>query len=143
MDKRNKKIVYDRTDRPKHKRIINIFPTVQADFTAIPFKDEVFEMVVFDPPHLHSLGHNSWCAKKYGKLSDNWKSLLLKGFVECFRVLKINSTLIFKWNDTDEPVSKILSLTPQKPLFGHKSGKNSKTHWISFMKTETDLSFLR
>ena len=30
--------------------------------------------------------------------------------------------------------SEILKLTSQKPLFGHKSGKRSKTHWITFMK---------
>jgi hypothetical protein len=30
--------------------------------------------------------------------------------------------------------SEILKLTDEKPLFGHKSGKQSKTHWITFMK---------
>ena len=26
-------------------------------------------------------------------------------------------------------------LTPEKPLFGHKTGKLSKTHWVAFLKT--------
>jgi len=32
------------------------------------------------------------------------------------------------------PVSEILALTPVPPLFGHKSGKWSRTHWIVFYK---------
>ena len=42
--------------------------------------------------------------------------------------------LIFKWNETDIKVSEILKLTNEKPIFGHKSGKRSNTHWICFMK---------
>ena len=30
--------------------------------------------------------------------------------------------------------SEILKLTEEKPLFGHRSGKQSATHWIAFMK---------
>lgn len=36
--------------------------------------------------------------------------------------------------DTKELVSELLALTDQKPLFGHKSGRREKTHWITFMK---------
>ena len=32
------------------------------------------------------------------------------------------------------PVSEIIKLAPYSPLFGHKSGKLNKTHWIVFMK---------
>ena len=49
-------------------------------------------------------------------------------------VLEPNGVLIFKWNETDIKVSEILKLTDQKPVFGHKSGKLNKTHWICFMK---------
>lgn len=31
-------------------------------------------------------------------------------------------------------VGEVLKLTDQKPIFGHKSGKRSNTHWICFMK---------
>ncbi len=37
-------------------------------------------------------------------------------------------------NADEIPVSQILALTPEKPLFGHKSGKQQKTHWIAFLK---------
>lgn len=49
----------------------------------------LFYMVVFDPPHLKTLGEMSWMSKKYGKLPDDWQSLIRKGFEECMRVLKV------------------------------------------------------
>lgn len=73
--------------------------------------------------------------KKYGYLEQgNWQDTLRKGFKECFRVLKDGGFLIFKWNETDIPVSKILALTDHKPILGHRVGKLNKTHWILFMK---------
>ena len=53
-------------------------------------------------------------------------------------MLKLNGTLIFKWSDIDIKVNEILKLTDQKPLFGHKSGRLNKTHWICFMKDEVE-----
>lgn len=74
-------------------------------------------------------------AKKYGKLNrKTWRDDLRKGFAECFRVLKPDGVLIFKWNEYEIPVAEVLKLTPYTPLFGHKSGKAAKTHWLTFMK---------
>src|SRR4051812_35499881 len=55
-------------------RALNINPDVVADFTNMPFADESFYLVVFDPPHMTSLGQNSWMAKKYGRLIGGWES---------------------------------------------------------------------
>ncbi|WP_288384632.1 class I SAM-dependent methyltransferase [uncultured Acinetobacter sp.] len=115
-------------------RSLEVNPDVQMDFRDMPFDDETFHAVVFDPPHLIHAGNQSWLALKYGKLNENWKDDLAKGFSECFRVLKPNGMLIFKWNETQIKVSEILALTDQKPLFGHVSGKRANTHWIGFMK---------
>ena len=49
-------------------------------------------------------------------------------------MLKPNGTLIFKWNETEIKTSKILSLIPYKPLFGHTTGRQAKTIWMAFMK---------
>ncbi len=117
-------------------RNLEIKPDVIEDFTAMSWADGSFSLVVFDPPHLASLGETGWIAKKYGKLNNNWREMLRNGFSECFRVLKPNGTLIFKWNEYEIPVSQILALTPEKPLFGNRCGKTAKTHWIVFMKTE-------
>ena len=112
-------------------------PDIVGDFRNIPFDDDTFNLVVFDPPHLIHAGEKSWLAKKYGRLNpDTYKDDLKQGFSECFRVLKPNGVLVFKWNETDVPVSEIIKLAPYAPLFGNKSGKLNKTHWIVFMKNE-------
>jgi ubiquinone/menaquinone biosynthesis C-methylase UbiE len=82
-------------------------------------------------------GKESWLALKYGKLKENWREDIRKGFEECFRVLANGGVLIFKWNETQIKVSEILALTDQKPVFGHISGKRANTHWITFMKLDS------
>ena len=116
------------------KRELVVAPDVIADFTNLPFPDNRFPIVIFDPPHLVRNGKNSWMAKKYGTLEGDWREELRRGFTECFRVLEPLGTLIFKWNEGDIPVSQILELTPYKPLIGNKCGKTAKTHWIVFQK---------
>lgn len=48
-------------------RTITIQPDICADFTALPFPDESFAIVVFDPPHLKRNGRRSWLGLKYGR----------------------------------------------------------------------------
>jgi 23S rRNA G2069 N7-methylase RlmK/C1962 C5-methylase RlmI len=116
-------------------RTLTIDPDMLVDFTDMPFKDETFAMVVFDPPHLIRNGKNGWLAKKYGKLGEDWREEIRRGFAECFRVLKREGTLIFKWNEHEVPVSQILALTDERPVVGNKCGKASKTHWLVFLKS--------
>jgi SAM-dependent methyltransferase len=115
-------------------RMLTVDPDMIADFTALPFEDGRFAMVVFDPPHLLRAGPKGWQAKKYGKLTGDWREMLRRGFAECFRVLRAEGTLIFKWNEHEIPVSEILALTPEKPLVGQRCGKTAKTHWLVFLK---------
>ena len=112
-------------------RKLDIEPDIIGDFRNIPFDDNTFYMVVFDPPHLLEVGKNSWLAKKYGRLSENWPDDLKQGFSECMRVLKPYGTLVFKWNEQQIKLSEILEVTDYKPLFGNK---RSDTHWLVFMK---------
>lgn len=115
-------------------RLLVIDPDVLMDFRAMSFADNYFSLVVFDPPHLIQNGRSGWLAKKYGKLGNDWREDIRLGFAECFRVLKPDGTLIFKWNEHEVPVSQILALTDQKPLFGNRCGKTAKSHWLVFMK---------
>lgn len=115
-------------------RHLIIAPDSQADFTALPFGLGSFSLVVFDPPHLVRNGKRGWLAKKYGKLEGDWREDLKAGFAECFRVLKSGGTLVFKWNEFEIPVSQILALTTERPLFGNRCGRASKSHWIVFLK---------
>lgn len=116
-------------------RNLKVKPDMEMDFRDMPFNANSFKLVVFDPPHLARLGKSSWMAKKYGILNKSWQDDIRAGFSECFRVLKKDGILIFKWNETQITVSDILKLTNQKPLFGHISGKRANTHWMCFMKS--------
>lgn len=100
----------------------------------MPFADGSFKLVVFDPPHFNKLGKNSFTAQKYGRLFPTWETDLKQGFDECMRVLSDFGVLIFKWNEFQIPINDILDVFGADPLFGHKSGKASKTHWLCFMK---------
>lgn len=117
-----------------YERHLEIHPDVLCDFTNLPFKSNTFYLVVFDPPHLKNAGPQSWLALKYGCLDDNWPQMIHDGFSECMRVLRPNGTLVFKWSEVQIPLSKILKVIGKQPLFGHRSGKKSNTHWLCFMK---------
>ena len=114
-------------------RSFEVKPDVIADFRKMPYPDNSFKLVIFDPPHLTKAKTTGWQAIKYGVLTD-WRNTLREGFSECFRILEENGFLVFKWNEENVKVSQILDLTPYKPIIGHKSGKQSKTHWILFQK---------
>lgn len=113
-----------------------VHPDVMCDFTDLPFDDNKFALVVFDPPHLINVGENSWMFKKYGKLDKNWPKMLHDGFRECMRVLKPDGVLIFKWSEDQIPANDVWRAIGEKPLFGHHSGKKSQTFWGCFMKLE-------
>ena len=138
-------------------RHFEVKPDIVADFTNLPFENNRFSMVVYDPPHLlRNTGRSKFADLygslnekatptgyqqiKYGALYSDWRDMISKGFKECFRVLLPGGFLIFKWNETDIKVSEVLALTSERPVFGHKSGKQSKTHWICFMKNRIDIA---
>lgn len=114
----------------------DILPDIVCDFTRLPFDDESFSLVVFDPPHLTGAKETAWLVKKYGKLDENWPQMLHDGFQECMRVLKPDGVLIFKWSEYDLPAEKVWKAIGEKPLFGHHSGRKSRTFWGCFMKLE-------
>ena len=111
-----------------------VAPDVVADFTNMPFQDESFDLVVFDPPHLVKVAENAWTKKKYGKLPEQWQDLIHDGFWECMRVLRDRGTLVFKWSETQISTRDVINAIDKEPLFGHRSGKKMNTHWLCFMK---------
>lgn len=141
FDKKDKRVLFGdirvkETHLLTNGQTIHIEPDEVMDFRAIPYPDKTFKVVVFDPPHMLNLSEKSWMRKKYGVLDkETWQDDLTKGFAECFRVLKDEGTLIFKWNEVSIPLKEILALTPYKPVLGHPSGKRMGTHWVLFIKS--------
>jgi len=114
---------------------IVVKPDMLADFAALPFPNESFWHVVFDPPHVMRKEALGVVTRRYGVLNGNWQEMIRSGFCECFRVLKPNGTLIFKWATTQIRIKEILALTPHEPLYGHQTRKH--THWCVFMKQDS------
>ncbi|MFS7360332.1 class I SAM-dependent methyltransferase [Rahnella inusitata] len=139
LDKQDERAVFSDVRSETHTlcdgRQLMISPDVIADFRHLPFADNSFAQVVFDPPHLVRAGEKSWMRKKYGVLvKDTWREDIAAGFREAFRVLRPHGTLVFKWNETQIPVAQVIALTDQKPTIWQRTGKGDKTHWILFLK---------
>ena len=116
-------------------RKFSVEPDEIIDFRNMPFKDNSFRLVIFDPPHLVQAGENSWLRKKYGCLpKDGWKQYLKDGFDECWRVLAWGGVLIFKWNEQQVKLGSIKDLFPDKPVMGTRT--KSETMFIVFYKSE-------
>jgi len=123
-------------------RMHKINPTLVADWKDIPFDDEYFDMVVFDPPHLISKRNTklSRLQIQYGTLYiDNWKNEIKKGINELFRVLKSEGIFILKWCENCKKVDEVLKLFPYQPLFGTRTGQANNTHWIMFLKYDVNM----
>lgn len=142
LDKNNPSVFFmDIRQEPLQKlsngAYFEIKPDLIADFTSVPFSDETFSMVIFDPPHTFC-GQKSFLFKKYGTLKRRtYKDVISSGFKEAFRVLKPNGTLIFKWSDCNIALNDVLQLTNIRPLIKHSSfsqSKKAKTYFMVFIK---------
>ena len=88
--------------------IVIIKPTIQADMRFLPFHDNCFDAVVFDPPHTNA-GLGSWIWKRFGGWSQTEKIRTSRVANEEFkRVLKRNGFLIMKTYRSDWPIYRAL-----------------------------------
>lgn len=138
FDKKNKNVLFQDIRDEQFilcdGRPLQIKPDVIGYFRKMSFKDNSFRLVVFDPPHLNKLGKDTWMAQKYGTLLPTWEADIKEGFDECMRVLMLNGILVFKWNEAQITLNKVLSIIKTEPLFGHVTGKHGRTIWMAFIK---------
>lgn len=119
-------------------------PDEQQDFRDLPYPDESFNLVVFDPPHAIREGGMEQLTgithKKWGCLAaETWQSDLREGFNELWRVLKTGGTLILKFADESADFDEVLALAPEPPLFGTSvNDSKAETRWFVFYKPEED-----
>lgn len=106
-------------------------PDVIGDFRAMPFDDESFQLVVFDPPHIIRKNlETKWSTRFYGALNpESWQEDLRLGFKECWRVLRAGGTLVFKWSGDPARCSPYF---PTEPMIGTRG--SSETRWFVFYK---------
>lgn len=119
-------------------RKLVVHPDVKLDVTKLDFRDEIFSLVVYDPPHLQWAGHDSFIRQAYGVLPRNEPmEYIVRGFNECWRVLRPEGTLIFKWNTCQIPIAELLKMLPEKPLFGNRRPTGhggQQSFWFVFFK---------
>lgn len=113
-------------------RTLRIDPNIVADFRKLPFDDNQFDLVVFDPPHRTDIGEKSWMAKKYGRLPKEWKKYIKDGMREAWRVLTLGGTMIFKWSENEIKISRLKDVFPAKPVLGTRN--NYTTIFLVFYK---------
>ena len=144
-DKEHDNAIYvDRRTSPKGHLSISanhaITPDYLMDFTDLKFEDESFHLVLFDPPHIirGPKSDNSNFVKCYGRLDENWKDVISRGFNECWRVVKPKGTVIFKWNESSISLKSVLDLLTVQPIVGSRPGgrRLDKTHYLVFFKEE-------
>ncbi len=110
-------------------------PSLVCDTNHLPFKPEIFDLVVFDPPHKeHTSGTEM--KERYGQFPlEVIKETIQGSSAEAWRVTCGDGLMAFKWNDHDAKLDSILSLMPGwEPLVAHKVSENSKrkksTFWV-------------
>lgn len=124
-------------------RTFSVKPDQVQDFRDLPYDDDEFRLIVFDPPQM--IRENGmekltgYVTKSYGALhAETWQSDLRRGFEELWRVLQPGGTLVFKFADNDVNFRDVLDLAPADPLFGTTTKKNSKVEnrWFVFYNSE-------
>ncbi len=113
----------------------HVDPDVIGDFRSMPFENESFQLVLFDPPHLVEKKSTGLLPLYYGALQPETEQEDLRlGFAECWRVLAPGGTLVFKWAGKLERVKPHF---PVAPIVGNRILRRSSglgTRWIIFYK---------
>jgi len=76
-------------------------PTIQTDLKHLPFQDEVFTLILFDPPH-GGFTMDTWMGIKYGGLTiPQFREMLAWANIEFARTLKPAGVLLAKIQEVD------------------------------------------
>lgn len=124
-------------------------PDIVAVHEHLPFRDDVFDCVLYDPPYSTNLP--PWMLNKktrpgsgglawYG-LYKTKREMLVSIYRATQEFLRVSKRLCFKWNEMQVSLWKVLPFfKPWKMIHKlewktkMKRGKN-KTYWVTFLRT--------
>lgn len=135
-------------------------PHIFADFRYVPFRDDVFSCIIFDPPHSCSLP--PWWDSPSGEKNDPWaktpksrrswygkfenkRDMVISLHKAQKEFQRLTDRLCFKWSEMEKTFWQIASIftgdgwkiIQQKPHRGkYKVGK-TKTWWVTFVKNNS------
>jgi len=120
-------------------------PNVFGVWEHLPFRDDSFETVFFDPPHKFNRRSGFWADPKssnyYG--ADIRREKLVSGIYRGTReLLKVAKRLCFKWCDDEISLGRILSLIPREWIEVNRWCDNKVrahgnfTWWLTFINSE-------
>jgi hypothetical protein len=131
---------------------LHVAPDVFCDNTQLPFRDNVFNVVIYGPPHMNK-PHSLMGMDPRGKFGDkrNWtwygyfntkRQAITSMFKAQCEFQRVSSRLCLKWNEFKIPLHKIHSLFSRSGWMeiyrkNHKSRKKSSKHitwWVTFVK---------
>ena len=101
-------------DRNRERR-----PKIQAVWQHLPFRDDYFERILFDPPHLLRepsgwANTDLWRHFSWFSSPAEARKIIYQAFKEILRVLRPGGVCIFKWNDTEKPLNWIIAIAPRE-----------------------------
>ena len=116
----------------------------------LPFKDDSFDCVIFDPPHQVASPKTKWASDPKGekcawygyfRTRHQLRAEIYKAQKEFARV---SSRLCLKWYDGEVEISRFLTLFTQwKPVFIQKyvhntktrrNNENGETYWVKMVR---------
>ncbi len=120
---------------------IDVNPDIQAVWEHLPFRDNVFNCVLFDPPHIVVWGTGT---PQIAKVFGSWpytKNITPSIFKSIKEFARVSGRLIFKWCDTRDgttwwklkPVFKGIWDTILERELKNKGSGFGSTWWISFV----------
>jgi len=119
-------------------------PDVFGCWESLPFRDNAFRCVIFDPPHKFNRRSGFWADPEspnyYG--ADIRREKLTSGIYHGTReFLRIAERLCFKWSDDEISLQRILSLFPKEWAETYRRGDDKiRVHgntmwWITFLRS--------
>ena len=123
---------------------LRIPPDIFACWEKLPFREDVFDCIIFDPPH--KIGRTKYRGKWANPKDDylgidishsKFRTGLYYGTRE---FLRVSRRLCLKWNDIELSLHRILTLFPKewKEICRKVIRKNNRaktvTYWVTFVK---------